>query len=691
MYHPWKKWLFISLAGFAILFILLLSESDTQVEAVKSPIPADVSKNHKAAFAEAETKPRQLPKLVIDDCKNYAVTIRQKKSEIENNLLHFLEDELSKGTSIQELLANRPIYKKWPLFYQQMLFRAIRNNEKRKDKYDFSKELIKNWKGMNLFKEDMSEAQWQQLLSLKGGNSFKSVYEKGPLLDKTIIEQLVENDDDFLTFLDLRFFVDDYIPISPAMLFVLGAQRLELSHYKKLVSQQRFSVNEVSVAITNHMSAEYLQPLLENTMNIHEVPYIVKQDILLFLNLADVAIAYNHLEALRLLKQFDVLPSDSPNSSRALDFAVAFLSTENINLEQDSDVEEYLETIKYLISEGYHQVNGRYSPIPNNNDIRLGYSLNYRLFLDRIDNSQVHDLLSKMEVLEKGTSHIEETVDSNVSKKVLETNLKLKQQTQFYNQCTELAKQEKAAELFMSEQEVFNVIYNILDKNSNTALELHKVDPAFVNFWFLRIHRRFMRTSTYSNEFYSLLNKLNTTNLVEYVSSHGLSESDSEVLSMRLASFPDELMPVWQARTEPQPLVYSFSSYNVTLKSIRAMHQAGFNFFELDRFGNDIFAATADADPAIFDYLVSIGVRPSAEGLSVDVLDVLLELSYKQRRLHKNTSKVLKYITQFDASHYSRVARLRQFLPEVYQQLILINQDLTPPDGTEVNSVSSIK
>lgn len=87
----------------------------------------------------------------------------------------------------------------------------------------------------------------------------------------------------------------------------------------------------------------------------------------------------------------------------------------------------------------------------------------------------------------------------------------------------------------------------------------------------------------------------------------------------------------------------------------------------------------------IVQFLIDNKIPSDTKKLGVDILDLALEQSYNQGKLSKNVPLALQLVKEFEPNHLARVARLKMFYPEVYQQLIQLKPALKPAQGTELN------
>tara|TARA_R110000744_G_scaffold359324_1_gene466634 strand:+ start:196 stop:690 length:495 start_codon:yes stop_codon:yes gene_type:complete len=157
------------------------------------------------------------------------------------------------------------------------------------------------------------------------------------------------------------------------------------------------------------------------------------------------------------------------------------------------------------------------------------------------------------------------------------------------------------------------------------------------------------------------------------------------VLFIRLLENPYDLVPIWNSRTLPVPPKDLVRLSWFPLKKWQELAQLGFDFSITDIRGRDVYIQAASSSVEVVQFLIDNKIPTVPSKLGVDILDLALEQSYTQGELSPMVPLALQLVEKFEPNHFSRVARLKTFYPEVYLQLVQLNPALKPAEGTELN------
>ena len=256
-------------------------------------------------------------------------------------------------------------------------------------------------------------------------------------------------------------------------------------------------------------------------------------------------------------------------------------------------------------------------------------------------------------------------------------------------QCTATERMLRDREGFADFEEAREIIKRIeadITEGDNTevAKQLHQIDPALYVIWYEQKNHRVGRSES---AFLNLLRDKQFQQALEYSTTHPLTTVETDVLLRAMLSNFDELLSVWQARVMPaapsslEPLKY------LKLEQWQHWYEQGFDFTLIDQLGGDVFVAAALSLEAanIIRFFHEKGLKPQTHELGPDVIDVLLELSYRDGTLHPAVATVLPWVNEFELNHYARVSRLKQFYPDEYGALVAIEPALKVKNDVPMN------
>lgn len=229
----------------------------------------------------------------------------------------------------------------------------------------------------------------------------------------------------------------------------------------------------------------------------------------------------------------------------------------------------------------------------------------------------------------------------------------------------------------------FKVINEINKTHINIASRLQEIDPVLVDLWRAS---EFTNTSS-SNLPSSFLEDLLNDKLgeaMDYASSNPLTTHETDVLLSMMLKRPIELIPIWKSRiSNTAPSTFIRFKYE-DLKVWQILKEEKFDFLTKDALGRNLLPIAVLHSPEAVEFLLEIGIEPDTDLPGVDPIDLLLEESYEKGRLHPMFQEVIKNINISKPSYYSRVARLRRFFPEVYDQVVKIKPTLKPEEDEKI-------
>jgi hypothetical protein len=626
-----------------------------------------------------------------DECQPNQDELRRDIDGIHHEIIKAMEYELNHGRTVRDILAYSNQYEIFYKGYEDLLLLARINIEK--DKYDFTESvsILNQWKGLSVLKifnsEDV-ETIIEELNRMKNISLTMSVdVEFAKNVEVKDLYELLENDK-FNTYLESPLLVRGSPVLSPSILFVLNATKLNLVDYKKAISTRSFTVNDLAIAIKNNVPNEYIVPLFSQVSELADMPVTMQGDHDSYENIADVAVSQFNHELLAFLDKHGVKPTNQPGIITGMDIAIMNLpSARNYYTKNETVSEKHLQTLKYLAEQGY-QAHG--SIIQNEHEPKITFSAPYRRSFDIDDaiDPEVIKLLNKIELIDSRFDIEKMPPDQSLLSKALQVaKVRIEEQRDKGKKCESTSTEMLAEEGFVDIKLAVKIIEEIKKDEVNIPERLHDIDPFLVNLW--RNSADTFRTVDPDQEsrFTDMLENQQFQLALEYVLTKQLTIEETDVLLFLTLKEEksDELLDIWNSRVSPVAPSGLLMFQDLPIAQWQQFLDGGFDFSIRDQFENDIFYAAALHSMQAVQFLLENGFSPKTDYLGLDVFDLLLDESYEQGRLNPAISPLLTVISHFEPSHYARIARLQKFFPAEYDKLVAINAQLALTAPTAIN------
>ncbi len=686
------RFLIVAVALLAYVY-LTKDDSNSEKEGNSNVEPNLVQTIGSAALSYQSKKfaTKKLKKLTIanEQCKERSLDFSSQVQNIHQVLVQALEFELKQGKSERELLAYSNQYKTFYDGYDDLLLQAKVNIEKAKYNYTNSVDILGDWNGLSVINGFSSlniPVIVQGLKTFEGKNNGLSMnLELDDSINKSDVYDLLDNSENFNTYLESPLGISSSPVISPSILFVLTATQLDIDEFKQAITLQSFTVNDVAIAIMNNMPNEYLELLITQTKSIEDLPVIAQGSYDSYKNLADIAASKHNVRLLTLLESYGVKATNEAGIITAMDIAIMNLPSgaeayENL----ESFPDKYLDTLSYLYRKGYKAHGLTYQ---NDSETVVFFKAPNRrnLQISNILEPKLRDYLYQIELID-GSYNIHQLSpdDSLVSNAIETMEIRKAALNDKSKSCEDIRKELLAEEGFADNKEAYDMINDIKKSEEYIAERLHEIDPVLVNLW-----RDSNATSSVSLErdsnFISLLKEGKYQRALDYSASKPLTTQETDTLLMSLIQNIEDITPIWNARVSPKPPSGLFAFKYLDTEKWGLLMNEGFDFSIKDKFGNGMFLASVLNSPKAVKFLLDNGLKPETERLGLDALDLLLEETYEKGRLNPNLGQILDAIKSFEPSHYSRVARIKKFFPGEYEKLIKINKNLEPISEVQIN------
>lgn len=422
---------------------------------------------------------------------------------------------------------------------------------------------------------------------------------------------------------------------------ILLAIALHQQQFDKAIAGLRFLPMDYSTLFSGAINARQVEQLLQQTDALHSRHNM--------LNLADMAVFHFRDDLLPLLARYQILPSRKDGLFSAMDLAFS----SSLGRKDWSDIEHKRHqqaTIQFLQQLGY-PLHGELQTAKNGRPFLQVFGINERYISydeDLINLAQAQQLLP-----------LQNLPAPEPLRSLLKQYQQLEQQQQqIKSACQAERDAELSAQGLWSGSEVVNQLDRLEQLHSPGELPqlLHQLDPALLAFYWQQqdteLLAQFEVPGTEA-EFVKVIN----------------NNPDPEQAAALLLAL--SMQPKW-AKHWPNGLTVSQLEHMITYeggKHWQELQQNGFDLGITDTKGRNLYPlAFADSAEAV-SLLINAKVPLQQNPLGPDALDLALDASYLQQQLHPALFYVLQETERLRPSHLSRLKRLQQYRPALFQQL----------------------
>lgn len=396
-----------------------------------------------------------------------------------------------------------------------------------------------------------------------------------------------------------------------------------------------------------HLSAATLQQMLRKSNGISTF----QQE---GMNLADFAVLFLRADLLPVLEEFQLRPSLQPGLYSALDLAFTAPEWPAKTIGQKA-LGDRGKTFEYLQRKGY--------PLHG----KQGVDAEGRPFLtiDSIwnfagaDNSHLYQPL----LLELAAAQQLEKIQPVQPGTELQQMLQpLEDKARVYKQTSEICAQQKLLKLksegLWSEAQIrqeVTRIEQISGEHSAAAAILHQRDPGLV-------------TRLWPKGFSIELPEITAENQAEIVQQMQITGDPFQaILALSRLQQQPALAVYWQ----PKAVLHLnfLQKQNDTATFWRELGKHGFSLHLQDIHGRNLYPQAFAAGPDAVALLLEENVAVDQPAVGPDALDLALDRSYIDKKLHPAVVNIMQKMAKPEASHFSRLRRLQQYQPEVFTAL----------------------
>ena len=377
------------------------------------------------------------------------------------------------------------------------------------------------------------------------------------------------------------------------------------------------------------------------------------------MNLADVAVMYLRADLLPLLASYDIIPTEIRGQYSAMD--LAFTASEWPEPKQTSvHKADRQQTIRYLQQRGY-VLHGALIQQDGAPALTVNSIWNYGRRTQRDNFKQIITdaarlALANEQQLEAVTTAAVPAEFAALLQPLQDEERQFEQSRQNCQQMRDSARQTQG---LWTDAQIRAAIQNALKtliSPETAAAALHQQDPALAD--------RLWPTPKKDLNI-PVLDQAGRERLIARLQGAGHPIRASRALK-HLQQEP-ALAVHWQSQNV-EYLSYLQSQSN-TVAFWRELIKYGFSLHLQDIHGRNLYPQAFAAGPDAVALLLEEGVAVDVPAVGPDALDVALDRSYRDKKLHPAVLTIMQKVGKPEASHLSRLRRLQQYQPEVFTTL----------------------
>ncbi|MFN6263424.1 MAG: hypothetical protein ACK4XG_11490 [Chromatiaceae bacterium] len=377
------------------------------------------------------------------------------------------------------------------------------------------------------------------------------------------------------------------------------------------------------------------------------------------MNLADVAVMYLRADLLPLLASYDIIPTEIRGQYSAMD--LAFTASEWPDPNQTSvHKADRQQTIRYLQQRGY-VLHGALIQQDGAPALTVNSIWNYGRRTQRDNFKQIITdaarlALANEQQLEAVTTAAVPAEFAALLQPLQDEERQFEQSRQHCQQMRDSARQTQG---LWTDAQIRAAIQNALKtliSPETAAAALHQQDPALAD--------RLWPTPKKDLNI-PVLDQAGRERLIARLQGAGHPIRASRALK-HLQQEP-ALAVHWQSQNV-EYLSYLQSQSN-TVAFWRELIKYGFSLHLQDIHGRNLYPQAFAAGPDAVALLLEEGVAVDVPAVGPDALDVALDRSYRDKKLHPAVLTIMQKVGKPEASHLSRLRRLQQYQPEVFTTL----------------------
>lgn len=403
------------------------------------------------------------------------------------------------------------------------------------------------------------------------------------------------------------------------------------------------------------ISADTLQLLLQKT----KVPADFRMQ---GMNLADIAVLFFRVDLLPTLASYNIKPTQVPGQYSALDLAFSAPDWHAPALKQASPqhiVPDREQTIRYLQQRGYvlHA-----SKTQTDNVETLSVHSIWNLAPVRQDNQYGQIITDPARLKLAEQQQFEAIQPVQVSEALMAFLQPLQHTDQQFAQTNQRCQQARAGALqaqgLWPEAQISHMLNAARNNQPNldaVAQHLHQTDPALAG----------KVLPSYRNASVAPLTEQNRARVLARLQDAGSPEKAA--FTLKYLQFDTSLAAHWQP--QPTSSLQMLFKGKATAAFWRELHAQGFSLQLQDIHGRNLYPQAFAAGPDSVALLLAENVAVDQPAVGPDALDLALDQSYLDKKLHPALLEIMQKMAKPEASHFSRLRRLQQYQPAVFTAL----------------------
>lgn len=380
------------------------------------------------------------------------------------------------------------------------------------------------------------------------------------------------------------------------------------------------------------------------------------------MNLADIAVLFFRVDLLPLLASYNIKPTQVPGQYSALDLAFSAGDWHAPTVKQASPqhmMPDREQTIRYLQQRGYvlHA-----SKTQTDNAETLTVHSIWNLAPVRQDNQYGQIITDPARLKLAEQQQLQAIQPVQVSEALSAFLQPLQHEDQQFEQtnqhCQQARAQAQLAQGLWTEAQINHTISAARNNQPSldvVAKHLHQTDPALTD----------KVLPAYKNASVVALTAQNRARIIARLQNAGSPEKAA--FTLKYLQIDTSLVTHWQP--QPTSSLQMLFKGKTTAVFWRELLAQGFSLHLQDIHGRNLYPQAFAAGPDAVALLLEENVAIDQPSVGSDALDLALDYSYRDKKLHPALLEIMQRMAKPEASHLSRLRRLQQYQPEVYTVL----------------------
>ena len=380
------------------------------------------------------------------------------------------------------------------------------------------------------------------------------------------------------------------------------------------------------------------------------------------MNLADIAVLFFRVDLLPLLASYQIEPTQVPGQYSALDLAFSAADWHAAALQkahQQQIAPDREQTIRFLQQRGY----ALHATLTRTDDAEvLSVNSIWNLNPVRQDNENGRVIVDPARVKLAAQQHLESIQPVPTGNELSAFLQPLTQQDQQFDEANQSCQQARAQARLLqglwTEAQISQALSTAKNNQPDidaVASYLQQTDPALAG----RVlpSRQHVRVAP--------LTEQNRQRVIARLQNAGSAEHAG--FTLKYLQFDPTLAGYWQ----PQPTnsLQMLFKGKTTAAFWRELREQGFSLQLQDIHGRNLYPQAFASGPDAVALLLEENVPVDQPAVGPDALDLALDISYRDKKLHPALLEIMQRMAKPEASHVSRLRRLQQYQPAVFTAL----------------------